>query len=229
MISFCCPTFNRFEFTCECVDSVIDHHKISEVVISDDASTDGSYEKLVNYYGGIDKVRIFRNERNRDCYVNKKISVELATNKYCLLGDSDNKFSLSFIDKLFEHYWDRDTLLAPDFSKPMFDYRAYSGLTISKENINEYLDFQYCTTMLNTMNYFFNRNSFLEVWDGSIDPIGSDSIFQNYNWLKSGKKIFVVPGLEYEHRVHDGSHFQNNIQASMPLINDVIQKIKQLR
>jgi hypothetical protein len=118
---------------------------------------------------------------------------------------------------------------APDKAMPMFDYREFSGLILDKSNIASYISLGMCSTMLNTMNYFVNRKNFLSCWDGSIDPIGSDSIFQNYNWLKGGRRFYCVPDLSYEHRVHSESHFQHHIHESMPLINDVIEKLRQLK
>jgi hypothetical protein len=84
--------------------------------------------------------------------------------------------------------------------------------------------------MLNAMNYFVHRDEYLRVWDGSIDPVTSDSLFQNYNWLKAGNEISVLPELEYEHRVHSGSHYQNNVRRTPRGFHEsIIQKLKELR
>jgi hypothetical protein len=49
-------------------------------------------------------------------------------------------------------------------------------------------------------------------------------------WLESGKSIYVVPGLEYEHRVHDGSHYQNNVRRTpRGFHQDTENKLKSMR
>ena len=80
------------------------------------------------------------------------------------------------------------------------------------------------------MNYFVNRDEYLRVWDGSIDPVTSDSLYQNYNWLNGGNSIYVVPNLTYEHRVHSGSHYQNNVRRTPQGFHDsIIEKLKNMK
>jgi hypothetical protein len=122
-------------------------------------------------------------------------------------------------------------ILNPSFAKPHFDFRMHQCTLIDKSNVHEYYmhsgSFQ---TMLNAMNYFVNRDEYLRVWDGSIDPVTSDSLYQNYNWLKAGNSIYVVPGLEYEHRVHSGSHYQNNVRRTPQGFHEsIVQKLKELK
>ncbi len=71
--------------------------------------------------------------------------------------------------------------------------------------------------------------SLLRVWDGSVDPVTSDSLYQNYRWLEAGNSIYVVPGLEYEHRVHDGSHYKEHHRKTGNLYNELVQKLKEMR
>lgn len=210
-LTFCVTTYNRFQQTINCIENVLNDVRINEVVCVDDCSTDGSYERLVDYFKGDDKVVFFKNDTNLDCYQNKAMAVCYATNKYCLIADSDNTFTKDYIDKLYQYEWDADTIFTPSFAAPHFDFRKYEGLTITKENVSEYIKKPMFEVMLNACNYFVHRDSYLEVWDDSVNPVTSDSIFQVYNWLNSGRKIFVVPGLSYQHSVHEGSHYRNNV------------------
>jgi len=112
---------------------------------------------------------------------------------------------------------------------PHFDFTKYQGIVFSKDNVSKYIDDVTFQTMLNAMNYFVNRDEYLRVWDGSIDPVTSDSIFHNYNWLKAGNSIFVLPGLTYEHRVHEQSHYKNNVRRTPKGLNkNIIEKINGL-
>jgi glycosyltransferase involved in cell wall biosynthesis len=228
-ISFCLTTYNRFELTKECINSVIDDSRISEIVCHDDDSEQHYWDKLFNYYRYDTKVKLTRNRRNYDCYENKMLSVLSAESEYCVVADSDNMYPKKYIDAIFNEEWDVKTILAPSWAMPTFDYREFSGLVITKENVNEYFDKNFFSTLLNTMNFFVHREEYLRTWDGTVDPVTADSIYFNYRWLERGNKIKVVDGMEYYHRVHDGSHYINNVSRTGNFYTEVEAKIRQLK
>lgn len=229
MISLCLTNYQRTELLYESYRQLINDDRITEIVISDDHSNDEVYNTILWQAKAIPKVKIYRNETNLDCYRNKRQAVKHATNEWVIIGDSDNIFTPNYVDQLFSKEWEVDTLWQPSFARPHFNFKAYMGHYISKRNVSGYMHDDTFKTMLNAMNYFVNRDEFLRVWDGSIDPVTSDSIFQNYNWLKAGNSIYVCPGLEYEHKVHDGSHYQNNRTRTPNGFHKSIEdKIKQL-
>lgn len=214
MISLCLTSYQRTDLLYESFRQLITDDRISEIVISDDASSDEVYNTILWQTKSIDKVKVFRNETNLDCYKNKRKAVELAKNEMVIIGDSDNIFTPEYVDKLFSKEWDTHTLFQPSFAKPHFNFTAYEGHLISKKNVGQFMHDDTFKTMLNAMNYFVNRDEYLRVWDGSVDPVTSDSIFQNYNWLKAGNSIYVCPGLFYDHKVHDQSHYRNNFRRT---------------
>jgi glycosyltransferase involved in cell wall biosynthesis len=223
--------FNRTDLLFEAIDPFLFDNRISEVVIYDDASRDDVYQTILWKYNGIDKVKIFKGDTNIDCYRAKRQAVKRASNEWVLLLDSDNIFSQSFIDVIFsQRPWNNSWAYAPEWARPHFDFRKIAGTVLSKNNIAGYMDKHNTETMLNAMNYFVNKEEFLRVWDGEINPVTSDSIFQNYNWLKGGNSIFVLPGMQYDHRVHDGSHYQNNVSKTPNgLHNSIVEKLKNMK
>lgn len=235
MISACFTTYNRDTLLFEAVEPFLKDERITEIVISDDHSTEEIYQTILWKYNGVDKVKIFRNEVNVDCYRNKKLAVERATNEWVFILDSDNIFSKEFIDAClcaqdFLSGNDANMAFAPSFAKPHFNFTELSGKLLCGDNISSLLDIGSCTTMLNAMNYYVNRQEFLNVWDGSVNPVTSDSIFHNYNWLNAGNSIYVVGGMQYDHRVHSGSHYQQNVKRTPSGFHDsIIEKLKQMR
>jgi len=227
-ISLCITTWNRVEMTVHSFLDVINDERISEIVISDDASDMEVFKELKSITDIFPKIKLHRNLTNQDCYRNKYTTISLAKEDYCIILDSDNKIDKKYIDKIYEQEWDEETLLAPSWAMPNFDYREYSGVILDKGNINHYLPLNMLETCLNTMNYFVNKNKYLEVWDGSIDPVTSDSLFQNYNWIKNGYKIHILEGLWYSHLVHSGSHYQNNVVRTGDFHQKLLQKIRDL-
>lgn len=239
MISLCITTYNRLDLVLECFRDVLDDERVSEIVIVDDASDKEIYDTLEAVISDIDnpKVKLYRNENNLDCYLNKRRAVQLATNDWVIIFDSDNILTKEYIDQLYEarfssagaSWWSWKRIYQPSFAKPLFDFTVLQGQVIDKTNVGIYLGYSCTETMLNAMNYFVNRHTWLEAFDDSVNPVTSDSLYQNYNLLKDGCEVYVVPGLTYEHRVHDGSHYKQNVKRTPQGFHEsILQKLKEL-
>ena len=227
-LSICIPTWNRVDMTLNAFAKVYDDKRVKSIIIVDDASDLHIYNELKEKTKDMKKVRLFRNLTNRDCYANKYVAVSLSLTDYCIILDSDNQIDTDYLDKIFEQEWHEDMVLAPDWAMPMFNYTDYSGLIVTKDNVTEYIDKPMFETCLNCMNYFVNKHTYCKVWDAEVDPVTSDSLFQNYNWLMSGKSIHIVNGLRYNHLVHDQSHYVNNVQRTGDFREKLIEKIRKL-
>lgn len=229
-VSVCVPTWNRYDLLLQSYNSVLNDERVNEIVIVDDFSDTSMFNQLEDAVKNEGKVKLFRNEYNLDCYRNKHRAVTLATNDFCILLDSDNVIDKNYLDTLYEfEEWDKNIVYQPCFARPTFNFKQFSGLTITRENVHCFMGRKFFDTMLNAMNYFVNRHEYLKVWDGSVNPHTADSILQNYNWLKAGNKILVVDGLEYFHRVHNGSHYQQNNHKTGNFYEGVVEKLKYIR
>lgn len=229
-ISIAFTNYNRTDLLFEAIEPFLKDERVSEVVISDDASNENVFAEIKARYSLTSKVQIYRNDVTKDCYYNKRQAVKRATNDWVALLDSDNIFGRDFVDAIFaQRPWNQSWAYAPEFARPHFNFTAISGIAISRSNIASVLPNGNCSTMLNAMNYFVNRDEYLRIWDNSVDPVTSDSLFQNYNWLKAGNTIYVTPGLQYQHRVHDGSHYKQNVRRTPSGFHDeLIEKLKRL-
>ena len=227
-ISLCLTNYNRLELLLKSFADVYDDPRIGEIVISDDASDIEIYNELKRITDTMPKVKLYRNGNNMDCFINKAIAVTLARNEYVILLDSDNHIDKSYIDKIYEHEWQENVALMPDWAMPNFDYREYSGVTIIKQNVADYIDRPMLETALNCANYFVNREFYLNAFNDSVDPVTSDSLWQNYNWLLNGGKIHIVDGLRYQHLVHDGSHYKINNSRTGNFKDILIEKLRLL-
>lgn len=234
-ISICIPTYNRYQMTLESFENILTDSRVDEIVIVDDCSTDDSWDRLIQKQiqyidKGISKVVLYRNDSNLDCYRNKKRAVELATNHWCILFDSDNILTTDYIDKIYAiEEWVPAVTYLPSWAKPHFDYREFEGRLFTKENIHKDIQHIRLQTALNTANFFVNVDSYLRVFDDGINPHTSDSIFMNYRLLEDGNMLYIVPGLHYEHRVHEGSHYRQNCHKTGTFHNEVINKLQELR
>jgi glycosyltransferase involved in cell wall biosynthesis len=232
MISLCLTVWNRTDMVINAIEDVMYDERISEIVIVDDHSA------LENFYSlqakleavNLNKIKLYRNDQNLDCYKNKREAILKAENKWVIILDSDNKIGTDYLDAIYRTpVWDKSVILQPEFARPLFDFRQMSGQVISKYNVANYTDIKPFLWMINAMNYFVNRDEYLRVWDGSIDPHTSDTILQNYNWLKAGNSIYVVPNMRYDHLVHSGSHYKNNVHKTGNLFEVLMGKIREMK
>lgn len=235
-ISISIPTHCRPEMLTESFREVLDDERIREVAISDDCSPDGSYQTIVEKWRKHPKVVLSRNKSNVDCYRNKRQAVELSTSEWTILLDDDNIIGPDYLDALWKlPEWDPNVIYCPDFAKPHFNYTAFAGHLIDRTNVGIWMSQRKVPgssefkTALNTCNYFVHRESYLSVWNGSIDPLTADTMFHAYNWLESGRSIFIVPGLRYQHRIHKGSHYARNHKRTGEFAHQIERKLRELR
>lgn len=232
MISLCLTSWNRDSMTFDAFRNVLNDDRISDIVIVDDCSDERIYNNLAFMVNGIAKVHLYRNETNLGCYHNKRRAVELAQNEWVILFDSDNVLSKEYLDAIENvssmNERPTTTLLQPEWARPHFDFRKFSGSVISKDNVKGYMRQQHFTTMLNAMNFFVNRDEFLKIPHRDSETWTADSIYFNYLWLKAGNKIYVTPGMQYDHLVHNGSHYKANVHKTGNFYNEVEKMIMSL-
>lgn len=211
-ISISIPTYERTDLLFASFAQVIDEVYVDEIIIVDDCSSEQVWEEIKERAKTMPKVKVFKNSFNLDCYFNKRRAVELAKNEWVILLDSDNVIDQNYLYQIFKNkQWGETIIYTPDFASPTFDFRHFSGLLITKENVSSWIEEPMFETMLNACNYFVNKEQYLKGFDSSIDPVTSDSIYFCYKWLEAGNRIQVVEGLKYFHRVHSGSHYQRNV------------------
>lgn len=232
-LSLCLTNHNRDRMLFESFQQVLDDNRVNEIIIVDDASEDNFWRKVQRYCEGKEKIKLFRNRKNLGCYRNKREAIAQAANEYVIIFDSDNIITKEYIDKIFEHEWSPDIILAPDYVVS-FDYRHFAGQMIDKTTVRKLTRAERFDCMINTMNYFVHRDNYLAVWDGSIEPWTADTIYQNYRWIESGRSIHVVKGLEYNHRIEHGakeerSHYLQHVRKTGNMFNTIMDKLRKMQ
>ena len=83
-LSLCIPTYNRAAFLSEALDSVIQQATDEvEIVISDNASNDGTAEMVTEYQGKFPRITYYRQPENLGFDRNMLRAVDLARGEYC--------------------------------------------------------------------------------------------------------------------------------------------------
>ncbi len=229
-VSLAVPTFNRFSLLVQCIEVAREDDRITEIVIVDDASDESIFHQLTEWVAGIKKAKLFRNEKNLDCYANKHQAVLRASNDFVVLFDSDNIIDNIYLAALFDlPEWDTRTIYCPTFAWPEFDYRAFGGAVVNRGNVGKYLNQKNFLTALNTANYFVPRQAYLHAFNPSVDPHTADSIYMAYRFLELGYTLQFVTGMHYFHRVHEQSHYRQNHQKTGRFYDDTVKKLRNLQ
>lgn len=234
-LSLSITSYNRCEMTIESFINVIDDDRLNDIVILDDCSTDGSYEKLRDHFKDNKKVRVIRQAQNRGMSLNKRDAISLAKNEWVIILDSDNVITSKYIDGFevyIELYKNGETIetsiLCPDYASPSFDYRKFSNRLFDKKNIRELASDSIGGAFLNTCNYVVHRETYLQVYEHNEDMKGTDTIWFAYLWLKAGHSFLVCRNMHYMHRAHDGSGFLQDADYNMKKATEVRKLIMQL-
>lgn len=225
-LSLAITSYNRYEMTVESFAQVIHDPRIDDIVILDDASTDGSYEKLRDHFAGNEKVRVIRQAQNRGMSRNKSDAVALSKNEWVALLDSDNKIDSAYIDAFFNAarpygIFESGIIYAPEFARPAFDYRKFSGKVIHRFNTRKVIDDSMGNCLLNTCNYIISRSTYTKVFEANAEIKGTDTLWFNYLWLKAGYSLYIVPGMQYDHLVHDGSTWKEHASYNMQMAEKI--------
>lgn len=228
-ITLAITTHNRPAMTFDAFEQVLDHEAITEILIVDDCSELSNQTLLSDLIKTMPpKVHLITNLSNLGCYHNKRNAVARAQNDWVILLDSDNVIDNSYVDALVSEIWRDNLILAPEFARPHFDYRGFTNQTIDSENVRGYVSQNKFDCLINTCNYFVNREWYLKVWQDHKEPWTADTLFHNYNHLKAGGKIKVVKDMQYEHLVHDGSHYKENMHKTNGMREEYMKKLETL-
>lgn len=230
-ISLCITNFNRTHEVIRAFENVLNDERIGEIIISDDCSEQKNYaDLLLSIVVSIpkdilNKIKVFRNSENLGMSRNKAKAIELVTNDYCIIFDSDNVLEKKYLDALYKKHWFPDIILMPDFASPHFDYRAFREQRIDKHSVKRLSRKPMFDCLMNTCNYFVHRETYLKTFEYNPEIKGTDTIWFNYQWLKSGKAFLVVPNMDYQHSVHDGSGFMKDADYNMTKAEEIKKMI----
>lgn len=221
-------TYNRPEMTIKAFKNILEDDRIDDILIVDDHSDWHTFLKLRDLCSEMLKVVTIRNGKNLGCYHNKRKAVQQSANDWVILFDSDNIIKPDYLDALEGIELSTDTIYAPDFARPHFDYTGFSGRTISKDNVAKMVNEPKFDCLINTCNYIVPKQQYLQSWVDHREPWTADTLFMNYNWLMAGNKIQVVKGMSYNHLVHDGSHYKEHVNKTGNMSNELLSKLKRL-
>ena len=222
MLSVAITTHNRWEMTWELIQNLFiangkaGYLLFKEVVVCDDCSDDGSYEKLQKliYPPLSNYTKLWGCHINMGMAKNKRRAVIMCDTDWVALLDSDNSFSIDYFSAIPETL-SPDTIYMPVKANPNFDYSEFKNILFDKDTIKPYIGKGFFGALLNTCNYVVHKDTYVKNWRENREIKETDTIWHIYNHLKNGGKFIVVNGMEYGHLVHENSGFMKNVHYNM--------------
>jgi len=229
-LTFAVTVYNRYDLLLESFAGIISDERIDEILVMDDCSEDKYWNKIKDLPKFNPKIKVVRQASNRGMSENKRDAVFNSKHDWVILADSDNVFDKRYIDALMNvKSFVPEIIYCPSFAAPNFDYRKYQGNSYFKSSSFELL-FQETefSCLMNTCNYVVNREAYLKAWVENKTIKCADTIWFNYLWLKAGNGFFIVPDMHYNHRVHNGSGFLEDISYNMANAEKIKKLITEL-
>lgn len=230
MISLAITSYNRFDLTIDSFRQVLNDDRVKEIIIVDDHSDMEIYDKLQEFCKSIPKILLVRNPFNLGMGLNKRKAISICSSDHVCIFDSDNELKIDYFDAFFTNgqMMTDKVISIPDFAYPNFNFTAYSGKFIDYTNAKQFMGDPMFRCALNCCNYVVPKDTYLDVYEHDKSVGEADTIAFNYLWLKRGYSFYVVPGMRYFHRVHDGSGFLSNVKYNMEKAAEFENKIKAL-
>ncbi|MBA3830072.1 MAG: glycosyltransferase [Taibaiella sp.] len=211
----------------ESFEKVLVDKRISEIIIIDDFSKPEIRQRVAMLQQLNEKIKVFFQPVNRGMSRNKADAISFAKNEWCILFDSDNIIDSTYLDSI-PKILEGSTIYSPSFASPNFDFRAYESISITRENAKTFMLDPMFRCFLNCCNYLVHRDNYLHVYEENNSVKQADTIHFNYLWLKNGGSFYFMKDCKYEHRVHAGSGFMENIEYNMAIAKQIEEQIIKL-
>lgn len=213
--------YNRFQYLRESFEQVINHPRITEIILMDDCSTPDVFRKVQDIAALSQKIKVYRQAKNRGMSRNKADAISYASNEWCILFDSDNVLPWEYVDALPIDL-DPQLIYQPDFAKPNFNFRNIDRGISKVFNVGGLpVKDPMFWTMLNACNYVVNRDEYVRLYEENPEHKASDTVWFAYLWLKAGNGFYLTRGMEYEHRVWNKSAFLADCDYNMKKAEEV--------
>ena len=235
MFSLCIPTMDRYDnFLNQYLPLYLNIDLIDEIIIRDENGNDAT--KINRDFPNHPKIKIHINASKLGPFLNKLFCCKMAKHEWVVLIDSDNFADSQYfsVTKQFieTHDLKQNTILAPSWAKPNFNYTKFSNICIHKGNLKQYAN--EITTLMNTGNYVINKYLINNInFDNDYELILHSSacdviLFNLLLFEQLDLHMYVVPNLFYDHVVHNGSIYTNTVSQTRKYVNLVHSRYYEL-
>lgn len=165
LVSIITPCYNSIDYIFDTIHSVeMQTYSNWEMIIVDDCSSDGSYEKLQKYCKKQNKIKLFRNKSNEGAAASRNKALCEAKGRWIAFLDSDDIWKPEKLEKQIE-FMERNQLF---FSFTLYEeIDEYSNhlnrLILGPKKVNNYLMKKYCWVGCLTVMYDLQKIGLIQI------------------------------------------------------------------
>lgn len=228
-VSVAIVSYNYKNYLQECLESILKQEVDFdfEIVVADDASTDGTVQMLLDYKNKIgEKLKLVLHEKNGGLIKNYSSLYEKCTGEYIAHLDGDDRAYPLRLQKQKEFLDNNSNCFMVAHSMRVFDDTTNKTLYISHNKLNK----TKCTINDLVKHGMFFSHSSKMFRKSSIPPEGFDqnsllSSVIDFTWTLQGAKygnIGFIDEILGEYRVHNkGAVFQNRIDIDRTIASQL--------
>lgn len=243
MFSLCIPTMNRFDkFLVNNLPKYIENKYIDEIIITDENGND--IKKICEKFPNNTKLKLFTNKQRLGPFLNKLEACKKAKNEWIVLIDSDNFADIDYFENgnsfIQKNDLSKNTILAPSWAQPNFDYRHLSDEIFRKGNIQNIRQREVVPpgagassdVLMNTGNYIINKYLIDNLnLKNELDKIpfshSCDVIYMNTLFFEQlDLNMYIIPNMYYKHIVHSGSTYTEYSSKFQDFNNSIYKRYK---
>jgi len=137
LISIITPTYNSLQFIKETIHSIlIQTYQNWELLITDDCSTDGTWELLQKYQKQDERIKIFRLKKNFGPGVARNNSIKHAQGRFIAFCDSDDQWKPDKLEKQINFLIENNLAFTFSAYQKIDENGKKGGIVNVPENIN---------------------------------------------------------------------------------------------
>lgn len=182
-LSICIPTYNRKSYLQKTIDSIIAQPFFQsgevEIIVSDNASDDGTEEMVQQYITLTPYIRYYRNKTNEGVNVNIYKALNLGTGLYRKIGNDTYVFKDGSLERMV------DCIKKNESDRPFILF-SNSHLNL-KENDTIHID--NLDLFVRTASYNITDNAIIGFWDTELPSITSQD---TTTWFYGIHAIFKI-------------------------------------
>lgn len=211
MVSICIPAYNRVNYIQDTICSILaQNYPNTEIIVQDNASTDGTWEILEKLAKEHPQLSIQRNSTNLGAVPNWNLAMNRARGEYVMWLSSDDLLEPGFIDESLRAFKEHN----PDAVATNYYILRDSGKSIRKKKLNPGIYEHYYQGLLRnpamfTINFTLFKWETMEQLRVRGNPMELRLMACDYDlffrFIIAGKKMYYLDKPLGTYRIHESN------------------------
>ena len=209
-MSFIVISYNQERYIEECLNSILEQNIDKEIIITDDYSTDKTFEILQAYQKKYPEIKLFRNKQNLGTIINRYYGLSNAKGDYALFVDADDKLIPQKMPEIYQfavqnHADILEFSADTDGSEKLKKYLSKNNNIIENDILKNYSEKKISNELWNKLIAKNVYSSALKKMNKyTKQPNYSDVVYFLYNFFLNSQNVVQSDIVGYFYYAHRG-------------------------